>query len=133
MRRRPAGRPAPSRCAPTPSPPRVSCPVWLALPVASDTGGDVVMSAPFDATAARAALVSAAGAASGCRQEGHPAGTATVVVTFAPSGRVTSANISGPPFAGTQTGGCIAGAMRQAKVPAFSGEHVTVSKTVVVQ
>ena len=102
-------------------------------PVASATGGDVAMAAPFDANAARAALASAAGAASGCRKEGDPAGTATVVVTFAPSGRVTSANISGPPFAGTQTGGCIAGAMRQAKVPAFSGEHVTVSKTVVVQ
>lgn len=102
-------------------------------PTASATGSEVAMAAPFDANAARAALASAAGAASGCRREGDPAGTATVVVTFAPSGRVTSANISGPPFAGTQTGGCIAAAMRQAKVPAFSGEHVTVSKTVVVQ
>ncbi|MCE7888286.1 MAG: hypothetical protein DYH12_01040 [Sorangiineae bacterium PRO1] len=97
------------------------------------TSGEVAMAPPFDANAARAALNSAAGAASGCRQEGDPSGTATVVVTFAPSGRVTSANISGPPFAGTKTGGCIAGALRGAKVPAFSGEHVTVSKTVVIQ
>lgn len=88
---------------------------------------------PFDANAARSALASAAGAASGCKQEGEPSGTATVVVTFAPSGRVTSANISGPPFAGTKTGGCIAAAMRGAKVPAFSGDHVTVSKTVTIQ
>lgn len=97
------------------------------------TGAEVAMAPPFDANAARAALNSAAGAASGCRQEGDPSGTATVVVTFAPSGRVTSANISGPPFAGTKTGGCIAAALRGAKVPAFSGEHVTVSKTVVIQ
>ena len=97
------------------------------------TGGDVSMAAPFDANAARASLTSAAGAASGCRKEGDPSGTATVVVTFAPSGRVTTANISGPPYAGTKTGGCIASAMRSAKVPAFSGDHVTVSKTVVIQ
>ena len=102
-------------------------------PSPSAKGPDVAMAAPFDANAARAALSSAAGAASSCRKEGDPPGTATVVVTFAPSGRVTSANISGPPFAGTQTGGCIASAMRGAKVPAFSGEHMTVSKTVVIQ
>ena len=96
-------------------------------------GGDVAMAPPFDANAARASLASAASAAAGCRKEGDPAGTATVVVTFAPSGRVTTANISGPPFAGTPTGGCIAAAMRGAKVPAFSGERVTVSKTVVIQ
>ena len=57
---------------------------------------------------------------------------ATVVVTFAPSGRVTSANVNGPPFAGTRTGGCIASTMRRARVPAFSGDHVTVSKTVTI-
>jgi hypothetical protein len=56
-----------------------------------------------------------------------------VVVTFAPSGRVTSANISGPPFAGTPTGGCIAAALRKTRVPAFDGERITVSKTVVIQ
>jgi hypothetical protein len=97
------------------------------------SGSDVAMAAPFDASAARSALASAAGAASGCRKEGDPAGAATVVVTFAPSGRVTSANISGPPFAGTKTGGCIAAAMRSARVPPFSGDHVTVSKTVAIQ
>ena len=54
-------------------------------------------------------------------------------ITFAPSGRVTSANISGPPFAGTPTGGCIAAALRKARVPAFDGDRVTVSKTIVIQ
>ncbi len=110
-------------------------PVKEEKPAAGSGGasGEVALAPPFDANAARAALNSAAGAASGCRQEGDPTGTATVVVTFAPSGRVTSANISGPPFAGTKTGGCIAAAMRGAKVPAFSGEYVTVSKTVGIQ
>ncbi len=94
---------------------------------------EVALAAPFDKGAAVAALNSAAGAASACRKEGDPSGTATVVVTFAPSGRVTSANVNGPPFAGTPTGGCIASTMRRAHVPAFTGDYVTVSKTVTIR
>jgi hypothetical protein len=86
--------------------------------------------AAFDKSAASAALAAAAGQASGCKQEGDPSGTARVQVTFVPSGRVTSANVQGPPFAGTATGGCIARAFRSASVPPFSGDPVTVSKTV---
>jgi hypothetical protein len=88
---------------------------------------------PFDRAAALTALNAAVAQASGCRQPGDPSGTARVVITFAPSGRVTSANLSGPPFAGTRTGGCIASTMRRARVPAFSGSHVTVSKSVVIR
>ncbi|HEX2872127.1 MAG TPA: hypothetical protein VHP33_12740 [Polyangiaceae bacterium] len=88
---------------------------------------------PFDRAAASAALNSSAAQASSCRKEGDPSGVASVTITFAPSGRVTSANISGPPFAGTPTGGCIAAALRKARVPAFDGDRVTVSKTVVIQ
>jgi len=87
----------------------------------------------FDRDAARNALASAAAQASACRKEGDPSGTANLTVTFAPSGRVTSAQIQGPPFSGTATGGCIASTMRRANVPAFSGDYVTVSKTIVVQ
>jgi predicted Zn finger-like uncharacterized protein len=87
----------------------------------------------FDPTAAAAALTSGAARASSCRKEGDPSGVASVVVTFAPSGRVTSANVSGPPFAGTATGGCIAAMLRKARVPAFEGDRVTVSKTIVIQ
>jgi hypothetical protein len=87
----------------------------------------------FDRAAARNALASAAAQASACRKDGDPSGTATITITFAPSGRITSANLQGPPFAGTATGGCIANTMRHATVPAFSGEHVTVTKTIVVQ
>jgi len=88
---------------------------------------------PFNKDAAVAALNTAVAQAAGCRQEGDPSGTARVVVTFAPSGRVTSANLNGPPFAGTRTGGCIASTMRRAKIPAFSGSHVTVAKSVVIR
>lgn len=91
-----------------------------------------VATAPFDVAAARSALASAAAAASSCRKPGDPSGVAQVTITFAPSGRATSANIGGPPFAGTATGGCIAGKMRGARVPPFTGTHKTVSKTVVI-
>lgn len=87
---------------------------------------------PFDSAAAQSALTTAAAQASSCRQDGDPTGVARVVVTFAPSGRVTSATISGPPFAGTQTGSCIAKTMRGMTLPAFTGDHMTVSKTVVI-
>lgn len=88
---------------------------------------------PFDKSAAGTALNEATAHAAQCRSVSDPSGTALVVVTFAPSGRATSATISGPPFAGTSVGGCIAGRFRGARVPAFAGEMVTVSKTVVLQ
>jgi predicted Zn finger-like uncharacterized protein len=98
-----------------------------AVPPSGDPAG------PFDRAAAAAALTAGAAQASACRKDGDPSGVASVVITFAPSGRVTSASISGPPFAGTPTGGCIAAALRKARIPAFEGDRVTVSKTIVVQ
>lgn len=85
---------------------------------------------PFDQGAAKAALGAAAAQASSCRKGNDPAGNAEVLITFAPSGRVTSANVAGGPFAGTATGGCVASTLRRAKVPPFSGKHVTVRKVV---
>ncbi len=87
----------------------------------------------FDKSAAVAALKGAAAQASSCRKDGDPSGTAVLTITFAPSGRVTSAAIQGPPFAGTPTGGCIANTMRHASIPAFDGDRVTVTKTVVIE
>jgi hypothetical protein len=87
----------------------------------------------FDRSAAVSALKGAAAQASSCRKDGDPSGTATLVITFAPSGRVTSATIQGPPFAGTPTGGCIANTMRHAQIPSFDGDRVTVTKTVVIE
>jgi hypothetical protein len=84
---------------------------------------------PFSKASAISALGAAAGSAGGCKKPGGPTGTGKVQVTFAPSGRVTSATVMGGPFAGTAVGGCVAGAFRRAKVPAFSGNPVTVSKS----
>jgi hypothetical protein len=88
---------------------------------------------PFNAEAARTALASSVAQASACRKPGDPSGVAVVTITFSPSGRVTSATIGGPPFAGTPTGGCIAATLRRARVPPFTGDMVTVKKTVEIQ
>ena len=84
---------------------------------------------PFSKASAISALGGAAGSAGGCKKAGGPTGVGKVQVTFAPSGRVTSATVMGAPFAGTAVGGCVAGAFRRAHVPAFSGNPVTVSKS----
>ena len=87
----------------------------------------------FDVQAASLALNAAQVLAAQCRQPGDPTGVARLAVTFAASGRVTSATISGPPFSGTETGSCIANRFRSARVPAFEGGHLTVTKTVSIQ
>jgi len=84
---------------------------------------------PFSVSAAQVALTQAAGNAQGCKKPDGPTGSGKVQVTFAPSGRVTSANVNGAPFAGTPVGGCVASAFRRARIPAFTGNPVTVSKS----
>jgi predicted Zn finger-like uncharacterized protein len=84
---------------------------------------------PFSKAAAVSALSAAAGSAGSCKKLGGPTGTGRVTVTFAPSGRVTTANVEGSPYAGTSVGGCVASLFRKAHIPAFSGNAVTVSKS----
>lgn len=105
---KPAGAPAP---APAPS-----------------SGG-----AAFDVGAARAALEAAAANAAACGKPGGPTGSGKVQVTFASSGRVTSANVISGPFGGTAVGGCVASTFRRARVPAFSGDPKTVAKSFSIQ
>ncbi len=88
---------------------------------------------PFDKEAARIALEVAGARAQSCRKPTDPSGMARIIVTFAPSGRVTSAAVSGEPYAGTETGGCLATAFRGAIVPAYAGSPVTVAKTITVK
>ena len=87
----------------------------------------------FDQSAANKALAASAFETAKCREKGGPAGKATLVVTFAPSGQVASATVSDPPFAGTSSGACIAAAMKKATVPAFSGLPGTVTKIISIQ
>jgi hypothetical protein len=87
----------------------------------------------FDPAAAKAALASAAVGTAQCREKGGPAGKASVVVTFEPSGKVATATVSDAPFAGTSSGACIAAVLKKATVPAFSGLPGTVTKIISIQ
>lgn len=102
-------------------------PATPAAPAAPAGGG------AFDTAAAKAALSTAAAGAASCAQPGGPTGSGKAEVTFAPSGRVTSANVVSGPFGGTPVGGCIASTFRKARVPAFSGAPVTVAKSFTVK
>ena len=126
--------PAPKESKPVaaaPPPGNVTAPKAESKPPATEQK-EVAVGGDFDTAAAAAALAGAAQEASGCRKEGDPSGVAMVRVTFSNAGRATRATIEGPPFAGTQTGGCIASTLRKATVPPYGGERVTVSKKVVI-
>ncbi len=108
----------------TPSTPKPTDPKPADPKPAAPSGGGA-----FDTGAAKAALSAAAANTAACAQAGGPTGAGKAEVTFAPSGRVTSANVVSGPFGGTAVGGCIASTFRRAKVPAFGGAPVTVAKS----
>lgn len=107
------GKPGGDKPAPSPAP----------APAAKPAGP------AFNVAAAKSALNTAAAGAAGCRAPAGPNGTGKVQVTFAPSGNVTSALIIAGPFGGTPVGSCVARTFRAAKVPAFDGSPMTVSKS----
>lgn len=82
-----------------------------------------------DGRPSRSALVEALGqvarAASGCGERGGPV---RVTVTFANSGVARSIQVSGADLPAA-TRSCMIGAASRARVPAFSGDPVTVAKT----
>lgn len=104
-----------------------------ATPAVIEQRSDSAGTDPFDVAAARTALASSAAQASSCRKAGDPSGVAVVTITFSQTGRVTTANVSGPPFQATSTGGCIASTMRRTRVPPFAGDMVTVRKTITIE
>jgi len=85
--------------------------------------------ASFNKDSAIQALSVAASQASSCKQPDGPTGTGKVQVTFAPSGRATTAVITGGSFGGTPVGGCVSNVFKRARVPPFAGDPVTVSKS----
>jgi hypothetical protein len=95
-------------------------------PTATPTLGAAVFA--FDKAAAKAALSMAADAASRCGAGGEP-GKGKIQVTFAPTGKVSDAQLVDGPFAGTTAGKCALSHFKAAKVPAFSGAPVTVAKS----
>jgi hypothetical protein len=96
---------------------------------AESRGATVAPAARFDPAATKAPLAEAAGQAQACKQSGGPSGKVTVVVTFEPNGKVSSATITDAPFAGTATATCISAALKRATIAPFSGLPGTVSKT----
>jgi len=84
--------------------------------------------AAFDKGAAIKALSAAASQSAGCGAGGAP-GKGKIQVTFAPSGKVSDAQLVEGPFGGTAAGKCALRNFRAAKVPAFSGAPVTVAKS----
>jgi type IV secretory pathway VirB10-like protein len=103
------------------------------LEPAEDAQSPPPAAAAFDAEAAERAIDQAAALAQSCKRPDDPEGLAVVIVTFAPSGRATTATVSGEPFAGTATGSCIAAKFRAASVPPYSGDFITVKKSVSVK
>lgn len=87
---------------------------------------------PFDPAVAEAAITAAFQRARGCRSATDPKGVATATLTYAPSGRVTTALVSGI-FAGTPTGSCIAAALRSARIEPFTGALVTVKRSATLE
>ncbi len=85
---------------------------------------------PFDTARASQALSGALAVAAGCPHEGSSRRRVPVAVSFAPSGRVTTARVTGGAWAGTVTGSCVAQAFRNVSMPPFAGGSVTVLKTV---
>jgi predicted Zn finger-like uncharacterized protein len=84
---------------------------------------------PFNMGEAKARLAAVAGAVQSCKKPSGPTGTGRVVVVFAPSGAAQSASVTGEPFEGTATGGCVAAHFRSVRVPAFAGSPFSVSKS----
>jgi predicted Zn finger-like uncharacterized protein len=121
----------PSTSTPTPTGPRVSSGGTKTAPAEKkdEPAAAAQGTSPFSVSAAQVALTQAASNAGGCGKPGGPTGAGKVQVTFATSGRVTSANVTGGSFAGTSVGGCVAGVFRKARIPAFTGNPVTVSKS----
>ncbi len=82
--------------------------------------------AAFNTGAAKAALSTAAAKAAGCA---GTSGKGKVQLTFATTGRVSSAQIIEGPFAGKPGGACALRHFKAARVPAFSGSPQTVAKS----
>jgi predicted Zn finger-like uncharacterized protein len=117
----PAGLPPPPAAAPAPAP-------AAPAPAAPAAGG----SGDFDRAAALSALSAAATAAQACKKPDGPTGSGRVAVTFANNGTATTANVEGPPFAGTPVGGCVAARFRSVHIPPFGGSVITVRKTFII-
>jgi len=95
---------------------------------AAQAMADVMRERDFDSATAKTALQEAGREAAACRSDDTAAHFARFAITFAPTGKVSSAEIEGGPLLGTNVGSCMLDAFRAAQVPTFSGAPVTVHK-----
>jgi eukaryotic-like serine/threonine-protein kinase len=96
-------------------------------PAGSDNNPAAAPAAGIDRSAANASLASAASAARACRSQGPPPTPGgRAAVTFAPTGSVSAVSIS-QNYLGTAIGNCIMANFRNARVPPFSGDPVTIN------
>jgi predicted Zn finger-like uncharacterized protein len=105
-------------------------PLTGAAAAAQEATNSAAQEIDFNKAAARQALDEASQRAASCRTIDSPAGAARIAVTFAPSGNVTDAVIDSGPFVGTPAGACVASKFRSVHVPAFTGDPITVKKTI---
>jgi hypothetical protein len=87
----------------------------------------------FNAKAAKAAIDGIGPRLKACKYPGDPSGPASVMVTFAPAGRVSSASVTTSGYAGTRTESCIVQRLRDLRIPEFTGAAVTVKRSVSVR
>ena len=98
---------------------------------ANAMGAATVLTA-FNIKSARGRLAAVAETARECKGSG-PTGRGQVVITFAPTGAPESVGIHGPPFEGTEVGDCVIERFKAARVPAFEGPPLLVTKSFVIQ
>jgi hypothetical protein len=87
----------------------------------------------FNAKAAKSAIDGVSPRLKACKHAGDPVGPASVMVTFAPAGRVSNAAVTTTGYAGTRTGNCIVQRLRDLRIPEFTGAAVTVKRSVTVR
>jgi hypothetical protein len=90
---------------------------------------------PFDRASAERAMADGELRAHACATSYEPnegAAGGEVSVTFAASGRVTSALVAGSRLSGRLEGSCVARIFRDLRIPAFSGDPVTVRKRILI-
>jgi hypothetical protein len=121
---------APSEPAAAPEEAPTPAPLTGSAAAALEATNAAAQEIDFNKESARQALEDAGQKAASCRTIDMPAGAARIAVTFAPAGNVTAAVVESGPLVGTAAGGCVASKFRTVRVPAFTGEPVTVHKTI---
>jgi hypothetical protein len=89
--------------------------------------------APFNSKLANTSIAGAAARIKSCKGVSVPPGSASVVVTFATTGRVVAAAVTTPTYSLGRVGACVVSKLKTAQVPPFSGAPETVKKTIAIK